>query len=219
MIKTLKIIFIVSFLSLVSFVGYSQIRYLNHDWLIYDNASKQLYPFVKKNKENLPLHISLKPLEYKGLFLNIKSSQDVSLYVNNQFLGFYKRNKNKFIFIDSLKPERGNILLSFYGTYNSTLIDSISISYKPIINTVISKAVVDNKISKSFGKSYFALLLLTSGMIFVFFRNNYIKAFEQYFNFQDLFLNFKVESSQSRSTFEGYYFAFVLIGSIFFSLA
>ncbi len=216
---TFKIFFGIWIFGSTALIGNSQIRYLKHDWLIYDNTSKQLYPFVKKNKENLPLHLSLKPYEFKGLFVNIKSSENVSLYVNNQFFDFFEKDKSNFVPFDSLKIQNGNILLSFYGIYNSTLIDSCSISYGQIVNNNASKHIASNSISKNYGKSYFALLLLTSGMIFVFFRNNYTKAFNQYFNLQDLFLNFKVESSQSRSSFEGYYFAFVLIGSTFFGLA
>ena len=197
----------------------SQVRYLNHDWLIYDNTSKQLYPFVKKNKENLPLHLSINTEDYKGLYLALKSENDISLYINNRFYNFYKGGVKHYVPLDSVETKNKSTLLSFFGKYNSTLIDSISIAYNSESHKSISTLILSETIKRDSGRSYFAIFLLASCALFVFFRNNYTKAFSQYLNLQDLFLNFKAEPSQTRSNFEGYYFAFVLIGSVFFGLA
>ncbi len=208
---------------LVAFESHSQVlKYLNKDWLVYNQASKYLYPFVTGNKATLPLHQNLYASKYKGMYLLVKTTSPVSLYTNSQYTIECPTHRTLALSIDSLAIGKSEpLLLSFYGTFNQTLIDSLAISSEKEITykMYVHNLNVPQEREGSMARSYFALLLMGGFLTFVLVKNSYVKIFDYYFGFLSLFKESPSDFSSSRATFDSYNFAFLFLGVIFFALA
>jgi hypothetical protein len=204
-------------------ISHSQIiKYLNNDWLVFDESTKQFFPFVTGNKNDLPLHQNLDAEQYRGMFLHVNTSQPVSLYVNSKFTIQCPVTQTLAIPIDSLAfGQSSPILLSFYGKYNSRLIDSLAISSKKEIRYEAYTHDLNKPQTRegNMTRSYFTIMLLVCFFMFVLIRNTYTKIFDQYFSFIGLFAESGTQTSFSRATFDSYNFAFILLGIVFFALA
>jgi len=205
-----------------AFESHSQIiKYLNKEWLVYDQTSKYFFPYVTGNKAALPLHQNLSASKYKGMFLVVKSTSPVSLYINSQYTIECPTNRIFAISIDSLALGKSEpLLLSFYGTFNQTLVDSLSISSQKDIpfHMNMHNPNIPQPREGITVRSYFALLLMFCFLIFVVVKNSYDKMFDYYFGFLSLFRESPSDFSNSRVTFDSYYFAFLFLGVLFFAL-
>ncbi len=197
------------------------VKYLNNDWLVFDEASKKFYPFVTGNKNDLPLHINLEAKNYLGLYLNIRTKQPIALYVNHQFWDEVSSQKDTSISIDSISKGATPVILSFYGQYNQSLIDSIAILSSTQrfqhqddgLRSGVPLLRVSNIV-----RDYFAILLILCFALFVLVRNTYTKIFDQYTSLLSILSDNSAEHSSSRVTFDGYNFAFIIVGVFFFSI-
>lgn len=63
------------------------VRDLSHDWFFYHHGSGSYLPLVNKSKFNgTTIHFDLNPEEFPDGWLRIKSSRQVSLFINNQMI-------------------------------------------------------------------------------------------------------------------------------------
>lgn len=198
-----------------------RLKFLKNDWLVFDQKSTFFYPYMTGNEDKLPLHLKIDASLYNGLFLNIISKKPVSLFVESRFAIAIPENRVFLVSIDSLSKLYGSdLLLSFYGQYNHTLIDSISIvaNKNAIIMNETNVQSLPLVRTSNFSRNYFTLFLLISIGFLASIRSIYSKIFDQYLSFVGT-ISDSPQSANSKVSFESYNFVFIFLGIVFFSLA
>jgi hypothetical protein len=196
------------------------VRFLNKEWLVYDKATHLMYSYPHQKK--LPLHLLVNFSENKGLYLAIPSSEKLSVYINNAFYREVSEQTMLVISVDSLASlsKDSSMIVSVFGQFNKKLFDSTCFMPRSSMKgaTQHTSNLANVWALPAFnGKNHFALVMLICLVLFVLVYRAYPKTFGQYFNFADLFLNYKVDTLYMRSTFEGHYIASLILSCVFFA--
>jgi hypothetical protein len=198
------------------------VKSLSKDLLVYNHDTKMLLPFLSNGEKRLPLHLKLPLTQYKGYCLFVKSTENVSIYINNAFLAESGKNVPLYIPVDELmaKARDTTVLLSLWGKYNPLLVDSIAIVSDHLsakLSSVKKNEEVIRTPARSNTKSVFAILILFGGVLFTAAYTGYPKVFSDFFSLPNLLFNYRVDSNQLRFTFEGHYLTSILLAATFFS--
>lgn len=174
--------------------GYYQVHDYHDDWRVYSDRAKSYVPYISEQHVNYPAHTIFCDIESnRGYSILIQvEKEDNFLFINGSLRQKIPVNQWIVLNVDSLFKvyQQPQIYITLYGSAdiadkNLYLGYKRQLNQKPII--LAEAGIKAQPRMPTPYKNYFVLVSVFILIIFTYLSNSYVRAFDRYYNLQDLF--------------------------------